>query len=260
MRPSEWGTVESFYRRTLEALVRAGEPFLVGGGWALRTQAGVVRDSHDLDLFVRSQDLRRIAAALEDAGEHVEVVFKHWLAKIWDGHRYVDVIFNSGNAVAKVDDEWFAHAIDSSLFGIPVKLCPPEETIWSKSFVMERERCDVADVLHVLLAHADTLDWSRLLRRFGAHFRVLFAHLVLFGYVYPSEARRVPRWVMDELAGRLRDEGEQPIERVCCGTLLSREQYLVDVEEWGFRDGRLPPHGRMRPSEIEAWTAAITEK
>jgi hypothetical protein len=33
--------------------------------------------------------------------------------------------------------------------------------------------------------------------------------------------------------------GEPPAERVCRGTLLSRTQYVVDVERWGYADGRL---------------------
>ena len=49
-----------------------------------------------------------------------------------------------------------------------------------------------ADVLHLLNACAETLDWSRLTRRFGRHWRVLFAHLTLFGFVYPSERCRIP--------------------------------------------------------------------
>jgi hypothetical protein len=44
-----------------------------------------------------------------------------------------------------VDDLWFAHATPGDVLGIPVRLCPPEEMIWSKAFIMERERYDGAD-------------------------------------------------------------------------------------------------------------------
>jgi hypothetical protein len=47
---------------------------------------------------------------------------------------------------------------------------------------------------------------------------------------------------------------------VCNGTLLSREQYLHDLERWGYEDPRLIPEGRMTPEEIEAWTTAIQKK
>ena len=43
-------------------------------------------------------------------------------------------------------------------------LCPPEEMIWSKAFVQERERFDGADVLHVFRTLGRTLSWDRLSR------------------------------------------------------------------------------------------------
>ena len=130
--------------------------------------------------------------------------------------------------------------------------------IWSKAFVMERERFDGADVLHLLNACAETLDWSRLTRRFGRHWRVLFAHLTLFGFVYPSERRRIPEAVMRQCARFLDLEMRcAPARRVCRGTLTSRAQYLVDIERWGYEDARLAPHGSMTDDEASIWTAAI---
>jgi hypothetical protein len=41
--------------------------------------------------------------------------------------------------------------------------------IWSKAFIMERERFDGADVMHLIHENANRLDWNRLLERFGQH-------------------------------------------------------------------------------------------
>ena len=46
-------------------------------------------------------------------------------------------------------------------------------------------------------------------------------------------------------------------ERVCQGTILSREQYLTDVERWGYQDARVFPLGHMSPADTATWTAAI---
>jgi len=46
-------------------------------------------------------------------------------------------------------------------------------------------------------------------------------------------------------------------DRLCHGTLLSRQQYLVDVQEWGLRDARLEKRVRMDEKDIAAWTKAI---
>ena len=36
------------------------------------------------------------------------------------------------------------------LLGVPVKHCAPEEMIWMKAYIMERERFDGADIAHIL--------------------------------------------------------------------------------------------------------------
>jgi hypothetical protein len=38
---------------------------------------------------------------------------------------------------------------------------------------------------------------------------------------------------------------------------LSREQYLVDLRQWGYADARLGPAGAMTPAEVRHWTEAI---
>jgi hypothetical protein len=242
-------------------LAASGPDFLVGGAFALERYTGIARDTKDFDVFVRPRDRDHTFAVLREAGYQTELTFPHWLGKAFCADNFIDVIFNSGNGVAVVDDEWFVHAGAGEVLGLPVRLCPPEEMIWSKAFVMERERYDGADIAHILRALAERLDWSRLLRRFGTHWPVLLAHLVLFSFIYPGERDRVPAWVMTELLGRAGGEvGKVPNPtRLCRGTLLSRAQYLIDIECWGYVDARLPPTGTMKPADTAHWTAAIEE-
>jgi hypothetical protein len=248
------------HRCALQALTDAGIEFLVGGAFALQAHLGVLlRAVKDLDLFLRPSDVEPALAALRRAGYATELTFPHWLGKAAADDEFIDIIFSSGNGVVRVDDGWFAHASRAELLGVPVRLCPPEEGIWARAFVMERERFDGADVAHLLWSCAETLDWQRLLDRFGVHWRVLYAHLVLFGFIYPAERGRVPAWVMDRLAARLADEGasEPPADRVCQGTLLSRAQFLIDIGRWGYADARLRPRGNLSDAEAERWTRAI---
>ena len=144
------------------------------------------------------------------AGYETDLAYPHWLAKVHAGDSFVDLIFSSGNAIAEVDDGWFRHARDGEVLGVPVRMTPVEETIWSKAFIMERERYDGADIAHLVHAQASRLDWQRLLRRFGPHWRVLLSHLVLFGFIYPAERGLVPAWVMDRLLERLHQEARAP--------------------------------------------------
>jgi hypothetical protein len=134
--------------------------------------------------------------------------------------------------------------------------------IWSKAFIMERERYDGNDVQHLLHARAEQLDWERVMRRFDGLWRVLLAHLVIYGFVYPGKRGTVPAWVEEDLVARLQEEAEapEPSERICRGTLLSRAQYLVDVEKWGYEDARLEPQIQMSKGDIAHWTKAIGEQ
>jgi hypothetical protein len=251
---------EAVYRHVLEALREGGVEFLVGGAYAFTRYTGIERSTNDFDVFVRYTDRHRALEVLADAGFDTEETFPHWLAKAFWGDDFVDIIYSSGNGVAPVDDGWFAHAPDADVLGLRVKISPPEEMLWSKAFVMERERYDGADVIHLLRAGAATLDWDRLLHRFGSYWRVLLSHLVLFGFVYPGERARIPRRVMDTLLARLAgelDASDADVAKLCQGTVVSRQQYLVDVQEWGYTDGRLRPCGNMTAEEIAHWTAAI---
>ena len=123
---------------------------------------------------------------------------------------------------------------------------------------MERERFDGADVAHLMRACGDKFDWERLLRRFDPHWRVLLAHLVLFGFIYPMHRKLIPIAVMDDLLERLRREmhGEATYDRLCLGTLLSREQYLHVAN--GAAKPR-EPLGRMTSEQTALWTRAIGE-
>lgn len=243
-----------FYRRAVRVLNTARVPFLVGGAYALGQRTGIVRHTKDFDLFLRREDCPRALEVLGEAGYTGEVTFEHWLAKVHNGDDFVDMIFGSGNGVANVDDLWFEHAESAEVFGEPVLLCPVEETIWSKGYICERERFDGADINHLLLCCGGTLDWDRLIKRFGPHWRVLLAHLVLFGFAYPGEHEAIPARVMEQLSARLREK--EPDERVCRGTLLSRVQYEIDLNEWGYRDGRLDPVCEMTEEEARVWTEA----
>jgi hypothetical protein len=115
------------------------------------------------------------------------------------GHFIVDFIFSSGNGVAVVDDEWFENATVGTVFGHECQIAPAEEVIWSKSFVNERERYDGSDVNHLIRAVGKKMDWQRIMRRFDRHWEVLFSHLILYRFSYPSDRSNVPDWVMTRM-------------------------------------------------------------
>jgi hypothetical protein len=247
------------YQTALRVMNDAGLPFLVGGAYALARYSGITRHTKDLDLFILPRDRDAALAALECAGFQPEVTYTHWLAKAHGEDFFIDLIYGSGNGLCLVDESWFEHALGGTVLGLPVRLCPPEETLWSKAFIMERDRYDGADIAHILRAAGDRLDWNRILRRFGPHWRVLYSHLLLFGFIYPAERDRIPEEVMRDLARRVTAEHDtRPTDhRVCRGTLLAALQYCPDVDEWGYEDARLPPYGSMTSQQIETWVDGV---
>src|SRR6266705_1387580 len=255
------GKRAEFYRRSMQVLQNANIPFLIAGAGAVRFYTGLSRQTKDFDLHLRPHHIDGALDAFARAGYKTEKTFPHWLAKAKRGRNCVDLIFRAGNGLCEVDDSWFERAHDEDVLGVTVKLSAPEEMLWMKAYIMERERYDGADVAHILESCAEKLDWPHLLRRFGPDWRLLLSHLVLFGYIYPSERGRIPTAVMDDLIERLRDETATLVaDRVCRGTLLSRAQYLADVQKRGFRDARLEQRAHMDAGDIAHWTRAIAKE
>ena len=247
-----------FYRSVLDVLRQSGPPFLVGGAYALARYTGVVRHTKDLDLFVRPSDAGRALEALAAAGWRTEITFTHWLGKAFGGEDFIDVIYSSGNGLCPVDDAWFTHAVESEVLGGTARLCPPEEIIWQKAFIQERQRFDGADVAHLIRACGQTMDWPRLLGRFGSHWPVLFGHLMLFRYIYPSETHCIPAAVLRELTARLADGDGRPARGRCA---LPRRPAVALAVPAGPGARRLlrrasAPRGNMTAEQIKAWTDA----
>lgn len=225
----------------LSTLKNAEIPYVVAGAYALHVFTGIFRETKDLDVFLRREDVDRALEALAGVGFKTQLLDPVWLAKAHASDNYfADLIFSSGNGVANVDDIWMARAQGAVIHGLPILVAPPEEMIWSKAFVCERERFDGADVNHLILACGLRMDWRHLLERFGPYWEVLLAHLTMFRFAYPGQRDRVPQWVWGELLERAGSQRADPgLATVCRGTLLSRGQYIPDLEQWGFQDARL---------------------
>jgi len=242
---------EVVYRQALTALRVAAVPHMVCGAYALLHYTGIARDTKDIDVFVLPTEAERTLAVLASAGFRTEMTCAHWLGKAFLGDSFVDVIWGSQNGIATVDEVWQENAESGVLCDVPVAVGPVEEIIWSKAFVMERERYDGADIMHLLLARAARLDWRRLLWRFGDDWPLLLSYLVQFDFFFPTARHLVPETVLDELVGRLRSgRRNHASPALCRGTRTSRYQYQVDVDRWGLLDARLKPWGALTSGQL----------
>lgn len=236
LRPRE----REVYSRALQALRREGPPFVVSGLYALHQHTGIYRETKDLDVMIQPPHVEEAARALKSADFRLVLHASHWLAKAKDGEHFVDLVFGMANGLHLIDDGWFRNAYRGGLAGIPILVAAPEDLIFHRLFIWERHRSDMADIAHLVLAYGPRLDWDRLLRRVGDHWRLLLAQIHFFDFVYPGKREAVPRRIREELLRRsadaLDEEGSSP--DACQGTLISRFSFAIDVNEWGYRDLR----------------------
>jgi hypothetical protein len=67
---------------------------------------------------------------------------------------------------------------------------------------------------------------------------VLLMHVLNFRWIYPTERDHIPRWLLEELLGRLQRQLALPPPRIriCRGRMFSRADYEIAIREWGFAD------------------------
>jgi hypothetical protein len=229
---------ESFYAEALRELSELGVPFLLAGTYAVSAYTGITRTTKDLDVFCRPGDYPRILTHFQELDYEIEIEDDRWIGKAYKGELFFDVIFAAANGTMPVGDNWFEHARKTEVFGVPVRISGPTELVWSKAFIQTRTRYDGADVANVILKQHDRIDWRRLLSYMDLHWEVLLMHVLNFRWIYPTERDHIPRWLLEELLGRLQRQLALPPPRIriCRGRMFSRADYEIAIREWGFAD------------------------
>lgn len=238
VKEEEISTAKAFYHEVIELLHQSGVPFLLGGGFATTHYTDIPRTTKDMDVFCKPGDYPKILKHFSDHGYRTELSDVRWLAKIFKDEHFVDIIFDTVNNICRVDDTWLEHARDGEFAGTQVKFMAPEELLWCKIYVQNRERYDGADVNHILLKTGKTLDWKRLYSRLDSHWHLLLMHLLSFQFVYPSEYHEIiPQWLFEELLDRARLQYSipPPMEKVCRGPIIDQTQYEFDIKTWNYK-------------------------
>lgn len=229
---------KAFFKEALGILAESRANYLIGGAFAVFQYTGIFRNTKDLDVFCKYNDFPKILKSFQAKGFKTELTDVRWLAKIMKGEYFIDVIFDTTNNICKVDDSWFTYAVHGTFEGSDVMFLAPEELIWMKSYVQNRERFDGADINHIILKTGKTINWKRLLERLDQHWHILLAQILLFQFIYPADYHDIiPKWLFDELISRANEQYEMPEsgEKVCRGPLIDQTQYAIDIREWGYK-------------------------
>jgi hypothetical protein len=219
-------------------LNESGAQFMLGGGFAMSHYTGIYRDTKDLDVFCKATEYPKILKYFQEKGFETQLYDVRWLAKIFNGEYFIDVIWDTVNNICRVDDSWYDNAPTGMFVDRKVKFIPAEELIFCKIYVQNRERFDGADVNHIILRYGKKLDWKRILHLMDPHWHLLLSTIIIFQFCYPSDYRDIiPQWLFDELVDRARTQYDMPSpwEKVCRGPIIDQTQYAIDIKEWDYK-------------------------
>ncbi len=213
--PSEQWRV---FRRAIHAARSHGVDFAFGGAFAVATYTGKWRDTKDMDLYILPEERETIKSALTEAGLSdyypIKDYDRSWIYRAHDGDVIVDAIWAMANHRAEVDRDWLARGPLVTFDDEAIHVVPPEELIWSKLYVLQKDRCDWPDVLNIVHALGPELDWRRLLQRVGPDdARLLDGLLSVFRWLTPERAKELPSWLW-QAHGKSRTSEEETANHV----------------------------------------------
>jgi hypothetical protein len=203
------------YRRILSTFQDAGLQFSLGGAAALGVYTGRWRNTKDLDFYVLPRDRDRAIELLTASG--LEDYYckgsydRRWIYRACREEAIVDVIWSMANLRAEIDENWLTRGPIHELEpGLAIRFVPAEELIWSKLYVLQRERCDWPDILNLLHGVGRELDWEYLVHRVGDDLPLLRGVAGIFRWLCPSEAGVIPESLLqlDGVGGTPRKDNE----------------------------------------------------
>ena len=195
VRPLYLAPVEArLFREWLKIMRRTDVPYALGGAYAHYAFTGVWRDSKDMDVFVRPQDVRTVLDAFAEAGYDTELRDPRWLAKVHSAPHLLDILFAVRHMTRlRITDEWLRTAVAARFLDVPTRILRPEEIVATKAYIANRDRFDGADILHLIRALQGEVDWQRLVDLLEGDEEIVLWHLVLFALVYPMHREWLPQ-------------------------------------------------------------------
>lgn len=191
------------YRRVTREARDAGIPFAFGGAFATAVYTGELRNTKDFDLYILAEDREAMIAATDRAGlrDYFDQLpyDRKWIYRASDGDVLVDSIWAMANQRSLVDPLWLSRGPIVDIRGEQMRAIPIEELIWSKLYVLQRERTDWGDVLNLIAAQAGSIDWGYLADRLADDAPLLAAVLSIFAWLDPHRAATIPTGVWNSL-------------------------------------------------------------
>jgi hypothetical protein len=217
------------YGQLLDAAARSGLRLAIGGGLALSAYSGYVRNTKDMDLYVVEPDQKKLMKLMAEQGfaEYNAVDYDPtWSFRGTRRGFVVDLLWRMLNGRGAVDEVWTSQGWELTVRGVKLRLIPPEELVWSKLYILRRERSDWPDILNIIYAQGPELDWERLLSRVGEDWPVMTSLMSLFCWMCPGRAAELPAFIWPRMGMDLRPPTED-------GALKDRTRTtLFRADDW----------------------------
>jgi hypothetical protein len=218
------------YKCVLDRVADQQIPFALGGGLALGVYTQKFRRSKDLDIYIMPEHCERVIDEMSHCGLEdyysVKEYVRHW---IYRGHRddvIVDAIWAMANRRASVDERWVTTGPMVQMFGQEFRVIPAEELLWSKLYVLQRDRCDWPDIMNLVYAAGPTLDWNHLISRVAEDHPLLKGVLSVFSWVSPQRAAKIPAHIWERLGLSVPKSERDPEGRPTRKDLLDTRPWL----------------------------------
>ncbi len=151
--------------RVVNTLALSEIRFAVAGGCAVYARGGPP-SGHDVDIFLRKQDVQPAVRTLREAGMQSVDPPENWLTKVYDGDTLVDLIFATSGR--DVTDELLDRATTMRIGSAVAPVISATDLMIDKLNVLDAHRCDFAPLLHVARDLREQVDWSAVGRETGS--------------------------------------------------------------------------------------------
>lgn len=189
--PEQWAV----YAGVITEAAKRNIPVAVGGGLAVSAYSACVRNTKDMDLYVLEKDSRTMIELTGELGFQEYTAYPYdptWSYRSCRDGYIVDFLWRMLNGRASVDETWVTRGWELQVRGVSFRLLPVEELIWSKLYIMRRDRADWPDILSLLYARGEELDWERLLANLDEDGPVLGSVVNLLRWLCPGRVCRFP--------------------------------------------------------------------
>lgn len=147
--------------RVANAFRASGVQFALTGGCAVYALGGPA-SAHDVDVLLVRQDVDAALEALRRRGLSIVDTDEDWLAKAYDGDWLVDLLFRPNERT--VTPELLARAKEIQVGAVRAPVMPATDLVVDKLLTLGAHRCDFADLLPVVRALREQVDWTRVWR------------------------------------------------------------------------------------------------